>query len=65
MSQIISLTLEELTLGWLELQMVLSEALDHNTQATQVPFLCLQKVNHIVQISQAVSHIQFTQAALH
>ena len=32
MSQIVDLTLEELALGWLGLQVVLSEALKHNAQ---------------------------------
>ena len=45
--------------------MVLSEVLEHNTQVTQVLFLHLQKDSHIVQVNQAVSHVQFTQAALH
>ena len=32
MSQIVNLTLKELTLCWLELQMVLSEVIEHNVQ---------------------------------
>ena len=37
-SQVIDLILEELTLDWFELQVVLNEALKHNMQAMQVFF---------------------------
>ena len=65
MSQIVNLTLEELTLGQLELQMVLSKVLKQNAKVTQVLFLHLLKANHIIQVNQAVIHVQFTQAVLH
>ena len=43
MSQIVNLALEELPLGWLELQMVLSEALQHNALGTHMLFLHLRR----------------------
>ena len=59
MSQIVNLALEELTLGQLEFQMVLSEALKLNVQAMQVLFLHLQKDNHFIQVNQAGKSCSF------
>ena len=38
MSQVVDLILEELTLSWLKLQIMLSEALKHHAQVMQVFF---------------------------
>ena len=53
MSQIVNLTLEELALFWLELQMVLSEMLKHNVQAMQsaLPLSLKRQLHHPIRLS--------------
>ena len=55
MSQVVDFFLEELALGWLKLQIMLSEALKHYGQVMEVFFFHFWKDNHVIQIDQAVS----------
>ena len=65
MSQVIDLVLEEFTLGWLGLQVVLPEALENNAQVMQVFLFCLSKDDHVIQVDQTVGQVQLTQTVLH
>ena len=51
MGQIVNLILEELTLTWLELQIMFSEALKHNVQVLQVFLLHFREDNHVIQVN--------------
>ena len=64
-SQIVDLRFEHLTLGWLQLEAVFSEAIEDHLHPLQMLFGCLRENYHIIQVDEAIGEVQFTQTALH
>ena len=62
MSQIVNLCLEHLTLRWFQLETMFPKSVKNNTHSFQVFFLSSRKNDYIIQVDEAISEIQFTQA---
>ena len=65
MSQIVDLLLEHITLRWLQLEAMFSEAIEDHSHSVQMLLRHLRENCHIIQIDEAIGEVQFTQTVLH
>ena len=64
-SQIVDLGFEHLTLGWLQLEAVFSEAIKDHSHSLQMLLGRLGENYHVIQVDEAIGEVQFAQTVLH
>ena len=64
-SQIIDLRLKHISLRWLQLEAMFSEAVEDHTHSLKMLLRHLRENYHVIQVDEAIGEVQFTQTVLH